>query len=105
MELLVIIVERGKADTVVQAANAAGAFGATTLYGRGAPSSEIRKFLSFSIESSKELIFMLITPQNSDAIIKAVTEAGQLNSPGRGIAFTVPVNQVVGLSRITAPQN
>lgn len=99
MELIVVIVERGKGERVAKAARAAGATGATSLYGRGAPESEIKKFLSLAIDSAKELVLVLAREDQKQDLLEAVCAAGELDKPGRGIAFTLPVNNVIGLNR------
>ena len=44
---IIAIVERGKADRIVDKAKKVGAKGATILYGRGTGESEINKFLLY----------------------------------------------------------
>ncbi|MCR2043660.1 P-II family nitrogen regulator [Anaerosalibacter massiliensis] len=61
---IVAIVERGKADKIVDKAKDAGAKGATILYGRGTGESEIQKFLNIHIEASKEIILIVSKNQN-----------------------------------------
>lgn len=99
MQLIVVIVERGKGEKVATAARAAGSTGATTLYGRGAPEREIRKFLSLAIESAKEVVLILAYENQVETLLEAVREAGHLDQPGKGIAFTLPVSSVLGLKR------
>lgn len=92
-----VIVERGKADHVVDEAKKAGAFGATVFYGRGTGEKEFKKFFNLNVESSKEIIIIL-TPANEKGPIKeALVRAGKLDDPGTGILFTVPVGDLVGL--------
>ncbi|MBP8933688.1 MAG: P-II family nitrogen regulator [Candidatus Atribacteria bacterium] len=100
MEFIAIfsVVERGKADHLVEKAKKAGAKGATILYGRGTTTdSELKQFLSFHIESSKEIIIILAEKENAEAIQKALIEAGRLDEPGTGILFSVPVLHLTGL--------
>lgn len=101
MQLIVTIVERAQGQKVVKAAQKAGATGATSFYGRGAPESEIRKFLSLAIESSKEIILILAQEQQVENLLMVIREAGELDKPGRGILFTVPVGTVIGLENRT----
>lgn len=94
---VVTIVERGKADNIVKAAKKAGASGATIFYGRGTGDTEIQKFLKVNIESSKEIILVITEKEKSEAIIRAIVEAGNLSKPGRGILFTLPISNLMGL--------
>ena len=94
---VVTIVERGKADKIVKAAKKAGASGATIFYGRGTGDTEVKKFLKVNIESSKEIILLITEKENSEAIIRAMVEAGNLFKPGKGILFTMPIKNLMGL--------
>lgn len=95
---VVTIVERGKADKIVKAAKKAGASGATIFYGRGTGDTEVQKFLKVNIESSKEVILVITEKEEAEKIIRAMVEAGNLSKPGKGILFTIPINNLMGLS-------
>ncbi|MBU5439952.1 P-II family nitrogen regulator [Tissierella sp. MSJ-40] len=97
VKCIVAIVERGKADKIVNRAKMAGATGATIVYGRGTGESEIIKFLNIHIEASKEIIIILTKIDKYRPIFDAIIEAGRLKEPGTGIIFTVPVTNLVGL--------
>lgn len=94
---VVAIVERGKADKIVDAAKKAGASGATIFYGRGTGDTEIQKFLQVNISSSKEIILVITEKAQSEAIIRAMVEEGDLYEPGKGILFTLPISNLMGL--------
>lgn len=94
---IVAIVERGKADKIVDAAKKAGATGATIFYARGTGTTEAKKFFNLHIESSKEVILILSEVSNKEKIMKAMVEAGKLKEPGTGIVFSVEVSDLIGL--------
>lgn len=94
---IVAIVERGKADHVVNRAKKAGAIGATIFYARGTGQTEAKKFLNMYIESSKEVILILTEKEKAKEIFDEMVEAGRLKDPGTGVIFTVPVSNLVGL--------
>lgn len=97
VKCIVAIVERGKADKIVDKAKQAGAKGATIMYGRGTGQSEALKFFNIHIEASKEIIIILSEEEYYKDIYDAIIEAGRLKEPGTGIIFTVPVAELVGL--------
>ncbi len=97
IKCIVAIVERGKADAIVEKAKEAGANGATILYGRGTGQSEALRLLNLHIEASKEIIIILSDINKYKAIYNTVVEAGKLNDPGTGIIFTIPVSELTGL--------
>jgi nitrogen regulatory protein PII len=98
---IVAIVERGKADKIVNAAKSAGATGATILYGRGTGATEAKRFLNIHIESSKEIIFIISEDSKKKKIMKAMVEAGRLKDPGTGIIYSVKISDLLGLHHRT----
>lgn len=94
---IIAIVERGKADKVVEAAKKAGASGATIFYGRGTGESEVKRFLNVNIEASKEIIIILTEVEKIKEILRVMVEAGRLKEPGTGIIFTIPIDDLIGL--------
>lgn len=97
IKCIITIIERGKANKIVEAAKKAGASGATIFYGRGTGESEIKKFLNVHIEASKEVILILSGKEQLKDIIKAIVVAGKLKEPGMGILFTLPIDNLIGL--------
>lgn len=97
IKCIVAIVERGKANEIVEAAKKAGASGATIFYGRGTGESEVKKFLKVNIEASKEVILLLSEKDKLRDIMTAMIVEGKLKEPGRGIIFTIPISNLIGL--------
>lgn len=97
IKCIVAIIERGKANKIVEAAKNAGASGATIFYGRGTGQSEVKKFLKVNIEASKEVIILLSEKSKLKDIMTAMIVAGKLKEPGTGIIFTVPIDNLIGL--------
>lgn len=94
---IITIVERGKADHIVKKAKESGAQGATILYGRGTGIHEAHKLYNIHIESSKEIIIILVEKNKMKPIYDAIVDAGKLNEPGAGIIFTIPIENLLGL--------
>jgi len=92
------ILPRGEADRVMEAAKKAGAKGGTIFMARGTGSHEAKTFFGLTIESGREILMILCHTDESSKILDALIEAGNLREPGAGIAFTFPVNRVVGLT-------
>lgn len=94
---MIAVVERGKADKIVDKAKEAGAKGATVFYGRGTGASEVKRFLNIYIDSSKEIIMILCEEEEYKPIRDAVVDAGRLKDPGTGVVFTLPIIDLIGL--------
>ncbi|HHV81112.1 MAG TPA: P-II family nitrogen regulator [bacterium] len=97
IKCIVAIVERGKADKIVDMAKKAGAKGATILYGRGTGQAEALEFFNIHIEASKEIILILSEIDKYKPIYDTIIKVGRLNEPGTGIIFTFLVSELVGL--------
>lgn len=98
--LIVTIVRKGWGDTVLEASMKAGAAGGTVLLGRGAGIHERQKLLGIPIEPEKEIVLSLIYPDKKEVILREIVRAADLEKPGAGIAFTVPVDSVVGVAHL-----
>ena len=96
--LIVSIVQKGWGSTVLEASVKAGARGGTVLFGRGAGINEQEKIFSMSIEPEKEIILTIVYPEQVEPILEAIVTTAQLNQTGRGIAFVVPVDRIVGIA-------
>ncbi len=84
-------------DKVVDAGKGAGATGATIISGRGTGIREANSFFGLTLEAQTDIIMFLIEEHIVDGVLKAIAEAGEFKKPGTGIAFVLPVDQVVGL--------
>lgn len=96
--LIVSIVRKGWGSTVLDASVKAGARGGTVLFGRGAGINEQEKIFGLSIEPEKEIVLTVAYADQVDTILQEIVRAADLNGPGRGIAFVVPVERVVGVA-------
>ncbi|HHW70609.1 MAG TPA: P-II family nitrogen regulator [Clostridiales bacterium] len=94
---ILAIVERGKAEFIVEKAKEAGAEGATIVYGRGTGEKEFQKFFNLHIESSKEIILIVTDSNKAEPIQEAIIKAGHLDKPGTGIVFMVSIENLFGL--------
>lgn len=87
VSMITCIVQRGKADEVVQAAQDAGAQGATIYYGYGSGVRERLGLLGLAIDVEKEIITTLVANDQVDRIFERMYFAGRLDVPGAGIIY------------------
>lgn len=97
-EVIFCIVNAGFSDEVMAAAREFGARGGTVIRARGTANLEAEKLWGIAIEPEKEIVMILVDSKIKNDILHALYRAVGLNTPGQGIAFTVPVDDVVGLS-------
>jgi len=97
-DLIVTIVEKGKAEDVIEFSKKGGAEGGTILGGRGAGIHETTKILGILIEPEKEVVLTLIRKEKTEAVLNEINKGMELEKPGHGIAFVVDVPRVVGIT-------
>lgn len=90
-------VKTHKTDPVVDAAKASGATGATIIPARGTGIREAKSFFGLTLEDQTDIVMFLLEEHIVDQVLKAIRTAGEFDKPGTGIAFVLPVEQVVGL--------
>jgi nitrogen regulatory protein PII len=96
-KLIVTIVEKGNAEDVVEFTKHAGAEGGTILMGRGIGIHETAKIFGIPIEPEKEIVLTLVPAEKSENVLKAIDEGMNLEKPGRGIAFALDLEKVIGI--------
>ena len=96
-DLIVSIVNNGYSDAFMDTARAAGAAGGTVMHARGLTHEGMVKLFGISVQDEKEIIFILTSREKKAPIMQAVCEAHGLNSDARGIVFSLPVDDVMGL--------
>lgn len=97
-ECIVCIVNAGFSDAVMDAAKEFGARGGTVVHARGTANQEAEKFFQLTIQPEKEMVLILVPADIKDDILHALYRAVGLKTPGQGIAFSLPVDGVVGLT-------
>ncbi|WP_028583555.1 P-II family nitrogen regulator [Desulfogranum mediterraneum] len=96
-KLIITSVKQEYTDTVVDAAKAAGATGATIIHARGTGIREAKTFFGLSLEAQTDIILFLTAQSCVSKILAAINRAGEFHKPGTGIAFVLPVEQTIGL--------
>ena len=91
------IVNNGFSEVAMEAARNCGAKGGTILHGRGTASKEAEKFFNISISPEKEIVMILAKSDLVDEILKGLYIAIGSQTQAQGIAFSLPVDDVVGL--------
>lgn len=103
-EVIFCIVNSGFSDEVMDAAREFGAGGGTVIRARGTANIEAEKLFNIAIQPEKEIVMILVPTAIKNDILHAIYRAVGLNTPGQGIAFSMPVESVVGLSDGTLPK-
>ncbi len=93
--LITCIVQRGAAETAVQAARRAGAQGATIFYARG---SGVRQkhlgVLGVTVSAEKEVIYIVAASDQADRIFDKIFTAAKLDTPGMGMIYMTQLEKM-----------
>ncbi len=98
-EVILCVVNAGFSESVMDAAREFGARGGTVIHARGTANAEAEKIFNISIQPEKEVVLILVEKECRDDILHALYQKVGLQSAGQGIAFCLPVEDVVGLTQ------
>ena len=98
-KMIVVFVEDGKTETVLEAARNAGATGSTVINNARGEGLEVSKtFLGMSLETQRDVILFLVEEHLSRHILEEIGTAGRFDEePGTGIAFQIDVEDALGV--------
>lgn len=94
-ELNIVIVRHGLGSKIVHYAKECGISGGTIVLGKGTAKSSLLKFLELS-ESTKEVVMVLSDKTLGNKFLKKVFIEMNLDKPNHGIAFSIPICNVMG---------
>ena len=98
-EAIFCIVNDGYSEAVMDAAKKYGARGGTVINARGTAGKEAEAFFGITIQPEKEIVMILVPAEYKENILKALYDEVGLNTSGQGIAFSMPVDSAVGISK------
>ena len=99
-EVILCIVNEGFSDEVMSAAREFGAKGGTVIHARGTANPDAEKIFNFPISPEKEIVMIVVESKIKNDILKSLYNRVGLNTAGKGIAFSLPISEVVGLSPV-----
>ena len=97
-EAVICIVNAGYSELVMDAAKEVGARGGTVIHAKGTANKEAEQYFKITIQPDKEMVIILVPEDIKDAVLHAVYKNAGLKTAGQGIAFSLAVENVVGLS-------
>lgn len=95
---IIVIVERGKAELVMESATKAGAGGGTVIRARGAGNYESGKLFHMDIEPEKEIVLILSKAADVEEIVNAIRNCLDIDISGNGVIICQDVHKVYGVS-------
>ena len=96
-ELIIVILNEGYSDFVMDAARAAGAGGGTVLHAKGTGGTRGEKFFSVSLADEKDMIYIIAHKDEKAASMRSINEQAGPGSRAGAICFSLPISSVAGL--------
>ena len=97
--IITVIVDRGRAEEVILAADKAGSKGGTIINARGSGINETSKLFSMEIEPEKEIVIILSEDYMTAGIVSAIREGLRMDESGGGAMYVQDANATYGIRR------
>ena len=96
-EVIFAIVNSGFAEDVMRVARENGVRGGTIINGRGVIDENAAAFFNITLNADKEILMTVVEKNMRDQILNAIYKELDMSKKAKGIAFTLPVTDAVGL--------
>ena len=96
-ELIMVIMNEGYSDTVMDAARSAGAGGGTVLHAKGTGRARAQKFFGVSLADEKDIVYIVAHADEKADIMQAIADNAGPGTRAGAICFSLPISQVAGL--------
>lgn len=104
-EVIFCIVNAGFSEAVMDVAREVGARGGTVLHASGTANSDAEKIFGITVQPEKDIVMILVSSDITGDLLHALYDGVGLKTAGKGIAFALPVQDVVGLTDFVAMEN
>lgn len=92
--LILVSLNQGYTETVMDTARAAGAKGGTVIRGRWTGSEATKSFGGISIQAEKELLLIVTTNKDRDAIMNAINKDHGMKSEAQAMVLSLPIDHM-----------
>jgi nitrogen regulatory protein PII len=99
-DMIISILNAGYSDALMTEARKAGARGGTVFSARGLSVQLAKKFLGISVQEEKEIVIILAQNDVKTPIMQAISAGFGTATKAAGMVFSLPVDQVMGLSEL-----
>ena len=96
-ELIIVIMNEGYSDFVMDAARSAGAGGGTVLHAKGTAGGRDQGFFGVTLAEEKDMVYIVAYADQKAAIMRAISEKAGPGTKAGAICFSLPISSVIGL--------
>lgn len=97
--LITCIVDKGRAEEVIEAASKGGSKGGTIMNARGSGIHETSKVFSMDIEPEKEVVLIVSEEHLTETIASSIAKELNIELPGNGIIYIQDINSCYGVHK------
>ena len=95
--LILVVVNQGYTDAVMDTARAVGARGGTVIRARWTGAGEVEKFVGITLQAEKEVLAIVATEEDRNAIMEAIDKGHGMRTPDQAMVISLPVDQTARL--------
>lgn len=95
--LILVTVNQGYTDAVMDTARAAGAKGGTVIRARWTDAGEVEKFVGITLQSEKEVLAIVAANKERAAIMEAIDRVHGLRSDAQASVISLPIDHTARL--------
>ena len=95
--LILVAVNQGCTDAVMDTARSAGARGGTVIRARWAEAGEIQKIAGITLQAEKEVLAIVAVDEDRNAIMEAIDRHHGVQTPDQAMVISLPVDQTARL--------
>ncbi|MBQ5389462.1 MAG: transposase [Clostridia bacterium] len=96
--MIAAVVNLGYSEDVMTAARAAGAGGGTVLHSRSVVDDSALPHVGAGLAEEKDIVLIVANSETKLAIMQAISEKCGIRSEAKGIVYSFPIDNVIGLS-------
>lgn len=96
--MILVIVNQGFSEEVMDAARPAGASGGTAFHCRRVGNEEAMKFWGISVQQEKEIVLILVKKESKLPIMQAIAQKCGMQTEANGMVLSLPVDGVEGMN-------
>lgn len=95
--LILVVVNQGYTDAVMDTARAMGARGGTVIRARWTGAGEVEKFVGITLQAEKEVLSIVAPTRERNAIMEEIDRVHGLRSPAQATVISLPIEHTARL--------
>lgn len=95
--MIIVTVNQGFSDDVIDTAKEAGAKGGTIIRGRRRGLDSAMKFWGISLQEEQEIVLIIVPKSIKKEVMGTISKTHGLCSPAHGLVLSIPIEDALGL--------